>query len=122
MNIKAKLYLLSVILALVTVGLTSITHNGLLQCIPYCILYLTVLYCLDDIRPRAFLDLFSFCYLSYFIFEVVAIIGISFILNDRAFRFTSFVSVILFNVLLALILSVTQIPFINKAIRANKNK
>jgi len=120
MNIKTRLYITSVVLAIITVVLTKLTYNGLMQCIPYCILYLTVLYYIDDIRPKAFWGLFSFCYVSYLIFEAVAIAGISLTANVSNFTVSSFISIALLNVLLALILAVTQIPFILKALRKNK--
>lgn len=116
MNIKAKLYLLSVILALVAVCLAKITHNGFLYCMPLGVLYLTALYYLDNIRSSDFGYLFFFLLKLYAIFHGVAVsLVISF--QKHPVGLPNFLKIAFINIALALILSVTQIPFILKALK-----
>lgn len=119
MNIKTKLYITSVVLALVTVALTMAFNNILPQLAPWAVLYLIILYHLDRIKPMAFGELITVSWLLNTLFSFIVIAGV-FVTQNVSFTFFTCYTVPMLSIVISFVLALTQTPFILKALRSNK--
>lgn len=115
MKLKIQAITLCLVLAIATVLITKFTASGLFQCLPYCLLYLVMIYNFDRwvSRLATAVAFTSLVYMTYTVFSIF-LLTITTATNLTAF---DLVNILCANVLMSTVVSATQIPFILKAIK-----